>query len=69
MQTDSLSAAGTAKSKRGFGAMPPDRQRQIASMGGIAAHVKGTAHEFSSDEARTAGQKGGNARAATRKRA
>jgi len=44
---------------RGFASMDPERQRQIAREGGKAAHMKGTAHEFSSDEARAAGRKGG----------
>ncbi len=39
--------------------MDPARQREIASKGGRAAHEKGTAHEWSSDEAREAGRKGG----------
>jgi len=39
--------------------MSPDKQREIASKGGRAAHEKGTAHEWSSDEAREAGRKGG----------
>jgi general stress protein YciG len=39
--------------------MDPARQREIASKGGRAAHAKGTAHEWSSDEARVAGRKGG----------
>lgn len=39
--------------------MDPNRQREIASKGGRAAHEKGTAHEWSSDEAREAGRKGG----------
>ena len=47
------------KSKRGFASMDRDRQREIASKGGRAAHAKGTAHEFNSDEARAAGRKGG----------
>ena len=47
------------KSTRGFASMDPERQRQIASQGGKAAHEKGTAHEFDSDEAREAGRKGG----------
>lgn len=49
--------AGT--SKRGFASMDPQRQREIASKGGRAAHAKGTAHEFTSEEARNAGRKGG----------
>lgn len=44
---------------RGFAAMAEDRQREIARKGGQAAHEKGAAHEFSSDEARNAGRKGG----------
>jgi uncharacterized protein len=39
--------------------MDPTRQREIASRGGRAAHEKGTAHQWSSDEARNAGRKGG----------
>ena len=50
---------------RGFASMDPDKQREIASKGGRAAHVQGTAHEWSSDEARAAGRKGG---AASRRR-
>jgi uncharacterized protein len=49
------------KSKRGFASMDRDKQREIASKGGKAAHEKGTAHEFTSEEAREAGQKGGEA--------
>jgi general stress protein YciG len=45
--------------KRGFAAMDQNQQREIASKGGQAAHQKGTAHEFDSEEARRAGQKGG----------
>jgi general stress protein YciG len=41
--------------------MDPSKQREIASKGGRAAHAKGTAHEFTSDEARVAGRKGGGA--------
>ena len=40
---------------RGFASMDPARQREIASEGGKAAHQKGTAHEFTSEEARRAG--------------
>jgi general stress protein YciG len=47
------------KERRGFASMSPEKQREIASKGGRAAHEKGTAHEWSSDEARTAGRKGG----------
>jgi general stress protein YciG len=52
------------KSNRGFASMDPQRQREIASEGGRAAHEKGTAHEFTSEEAREAGRKGGMARSA-----
>jgi general stress protein YciG len=45
--------------KRGFAAMDKETQRMIASKGGQAAHQKGTAHEFTPEEARRAGQKGG----------
>lgn len=51
----------TQRSRRGFAAMSPERQREIASKGGRAAHAKGTAHQFSPDEARVAGRKGGQA--------
>ena len=47
--------------RRGFAAMDRDRVKQIASKGGRAAHAAGTAHQFSSDEARVAGKKGGEA--------
>ncbi len=46
-------------SRRGFAAMDPEEQRQIASKGGRAAHEKGTAHEWDSREAKEAGRKGG----------
>ena len=49
-------------SNRGFASMDPQRQREIASEGGRAAHEKGTAHEFTPEEARAAGRKGGQAR-------
>jgi general stress protein YciG len=50
-----------AKKRRGFAAMSAEKQREIASLGGKAAHAKGTAHEFSPSEAREAGRKGGQA--------
>lgn len=49
------------KSRRGFAAMNQEKQRNIASKGGRAAHQKGTAHQFTSEEARAAGRKGGEA--------
>lgn len=51
------------KSLRGFAAMDPQRQREIASLGGRAAHQSGHAHEFTSEEARAAGKKRHAARA------
>ena len=51
--------AGT--SSRGFASMDERKQREIASKGGRAAHAAGRAHEFTTDEARRAGQKGGEA--------
>jgi uncharacterized protein len=47
------------KERRGFASMSPEKQREIASKGGRAAHEKGTAHEWSAEEARNAGRKGG----------
>ena len=47
------------KERRGFASMSPEKQREIASKGGRAAHEKGTAHEWTPDEARVAGRKGG----------
>ena len=47
------------RSNRGFASMDRERQREIASKGGRAAHRKGTAHQWSADEAREAGRKGG----------
>lgn len=45
--------------KRGFAGMTPERRREIARMGGRAAHEQGTAHKWDSDEAIKAGRKGG----------
>jgi uncharacterized protein len=50
---------GLKREGRGFAAMSPFKQREIASKGGKAAHQKGTAHEWTSEEAREAGRKGG----------
>ena len=57
MKTDRTNGNST----RGFASMDPDRQRQIAREGGKAAHEKGRAHQFDSNEARVAGRKGGEA--------
>lgn len=50
-----------AKEDRGFASMDRAKQREIAQKGGRAAHQKGTAHQWSSEEARIAGRKGGMA--------
>ncbi|HEY0054346.1 MAG TPA: KGG domain-containing protein, partial [Pedobacter sp.] len=55
------------KSRRGFASMSPERQREIASQGGRAAHQQGVAHEWSRDEAREAGKKGGQISGVRRK--
>ena len=50
----------------GFASMDQQKQREIARKGGMAAHIKGTAHEFTADEARNAGRKGGQSVSANR---
>jgi general stress protein YciG len=50
-----------AKRKRGFAVMNPEQVRELARRGGASAHRLGTAHEFTSEEARAAGRKGGSA--------
>ena len=55
------------KSIRGFAAMNEEKQKEIARKGGRAAHEQGVAHEWSSQEAREAGKKGGQARKRTEK--
>ena len=57
--SETTHATRGGKSRRGFASMDPEKQREIASRGGHAAHAKGTAHEFTSEEARSAGRKGG----------
>jgi uncharacterized protein len=56
---DAEGEPGRRNSNRGFAAMDPNKQKEIASEGGRAAHRQGVAHEWSSDEAREAGRKGG----------
>jgi general stress protein YciG len=51
------------KQKRGFAIMDPMHVRELARRGGVAAHREGKAHQFTSDEARAAGRKGGMASA------
>lgn len=53
------SGAAPKKRRRGFAAMDPQKQREIASKGGRASHEKGTGHQWSSETARAAGRKGG----------
>ena len=59
MQDDPDEEDQVAKEDRGFASMERAKQREIASKGGKAAHQKGTAHEWTSEEARDAGRKGG----------
>lgn len=56
--------ASSTKQRRGFAVMDPERRSAIAAKGGREAHRAGTAHEWSSNEAREAGRKGGAATAA-----
>jgi len=58
-QAQSGSNPPRTRSNRGFASMDREKQEEIASKGGKAAHAKGTAHEFDSGEAREAGRKGG----------
>ena len=63
------SSGGGRKSSRGFASMDPERQRQIASEGGRAAHRQGVAHKWNSQEASQPGRKGGqNSRGGGRSR-
>lgn len=59
---ESKNRTNQKKSIRGFAAMDVEKQREIARKGGRAAHEQGVAHEWSSQEAREAGKKGGQAR-------
>ncbi len=52
--------------RRGFAAMDPEKQKELAARGGRAAHESGSAHRFSSEEARAAGHKGGRVTAQNR---
>jgi general stress protein YciG len=58
-QLETSQAAPSNTRNRGFASMNAERQKEIARKGGKAAHEKGTAHEFTPDEARAAGRKGG----------
>jgi hypothetical protein len=56
-QAINAAAPTTERRLRGFAAMSPEKKKEIASMGGRAAHACGRAHQFSSEEARAAGKK------------
>lgn len=56
---DNMDIKDDESNGRGFASMDSVKQKQIASKGGKAAHRKGTAHEWDSEEARQAGRKGG----------
>ncbi|MGH7295580.1 MAG: KGG domain-containing protein [Polyangiaceae bacterium] len=60
-------AEAPRKARRGFAAMDPARVSEIARKGGMAAHARGTAHQFTSEEAQVAGRKGGRATHAKRR--
>ena len=59
MSVDNTVAVAKPASSRGFASMSPEKQKEIARLGGRAAHEKGKAHRFNSEEARAAGKKGG----------
>jgi general stress protein YciG len=61
-----MSTEHTGTRARGFASMSSEKQREIARKGGRAAHERGTAHEFTTDEARAAGRKGGERVSANR---
>jgi uncharacterized protein len=65
---ESGNAGATPRKRRGFAVMDPKLVSEISRKGGKAAHSAGTAHEFTSDEARAAGRKGGLASHARRRR-
>lgn len=60
-RNDAAKRTASGKSLRGFAAMDPAEQRRIASEGGKASHESGRGHRFTSEEARAAGRKGGQA--------
>lgn len=65
-QTNDANSSRGNRSGRGFASMDQDKQREIASKGGRAAHQSGNAHEFDTMEAREAGRRGGRARSEIR---
>ena len=48
-----------ADKMRGFLAISPERRREIARMGGLAAHKKGVGHKFTQEESAKGGKIGG----------
>jgi uncharacterized protein len=62
--SDSQESGSSGRGQQGFASMPKEKQREIASKGGKAAHEQGTAHEWDSEEAAAAGRRGGQKRAA-----
>jgi general stress protein YciG len=64
---ENISPESKPRSRRGFASMDPNRVRELARLGGQSAHRHGRAHEFTSDEARLAGRKGGLASHRSRK--
>lgn len=63
-----MTTKANGKKKQGFAVMDPDRVREIASQGGRMCHMKGTGHEWTSEEAAAAGRKGAAARMANMKK-
>jgi general stress protein YciG len=61
-------SAAPARRPRGFATLDREKVKEIARKGGKAAHAAGTAHEFTSEEARIAGRKGGTASHANRRK-
>ncbi|QIX62909.1 general stress protein [Hymenobacter lutimineralis] len=59
--TQSTAPETKKTSLRGFASMDPEMQRRIASEGGRASHLSGRGHQWTSEEARAAGRKGGQA--------
>lgn len=60
-ETENSAPKLTGKKARGFASMSPERRAEVSRLGGITAHQKGTAHEFTTEEARAAGKLGGKA--------
>lgn len=52
--------------RRGFALLPPEERAEIARLGGLAAHAKGVGHEFTPEEAKEAGRRGGQRTSADR---